>query len=180
MKAVNAPSSPSCALEDRQLDLVAELEWLAQAIDCVRVTARTRAACDALRAKLEQLVVLAQALHAVQCDAHDGALAPLFAAHAPIAAYLDEVYGWCEAITVSMLALARGLRRGDPVWTAFPRAEIGGAVAHVDRLARVVRDERRALGRRGEPFARLGEHLDGLASAASWLHVRPREAFAAR
>ena len=161
------------ALEDRQLDLVVDLEWFAQAIDGVASTLRTRAAIDALRARLEQLVRTTQALHAVQCDAHDAHLAPLFADDAPIAAYVDAVYGFCEADTVSMLAVARGLRRGDAVWTALPRAGIGRSIAQVDRLARAVGEERIALGARGEPFVRLAEHLDALTDAASWLHARP-------
>ena len=161
------------ALEDRQLDLVVDLEWFAQAIDGVASTVRTRSAIDALRARLEQLVLTTQALHAVQCDAHDPRLAPLFATEAPIAAYVDAVYAFCEAITVAMVAVARGLRRGDAVWTALPRAGIGRSIAQVDRLARAVCEERIALAARGEPFARLGEHLDVLTDASAWLHARP-------
>lgn len=161
------------ALEDRQLELVVDLEWFAQAIDGVPSTVRTCGAIDALRARLEQLVLTTQALHAVQCDAHDPHLAQLFATEAPIAAYVDAIYGFCEAVTVSMLAVARGLRRGDAVWTALPRAGIGRSIARVDLLARAVCEERIALRARGEPFARLGEHLDALAQATSWLHARP-------
>jgi hypothetical protein len=156
-------------LEDRQLDLVVDLEWLAQAIDGVPCALGTHAATEALRARLEQLVSATHALHAVQCDAHDPQLSSLFETDAPVDAYVDAVYDVCESAAASMLAVARSLSqvmRGNARRAASSLGLAGHSVANIARVAHAAVDARIDLAARGEPFVRLGVHLDALARAA--------------
>lgn len=158
---------------NRQLNLTVNLMCLTDAVREIPHDRSARAAADTLRARIQELHDVHDALNEIYCDAgHVAGLMPLFASDAPLSSYLSGIYLWCDDVIAALGALAAELRSLQPEWATLRRRLADASTWYFDGLPGEIRAALTRLEVVGpiEARARFEDDLEELFWSASWLH----------
>jgi hypothetical protein len=149
------------AIGEAQLQLTLDIFCLESAANVATYDPSARAASDTLRARIQELCDLRDALNEVYLEANTGRASQLFMPGRPFAAYVRGLHVWSCAVVASLTKVAGGLRALTPDWHEF-RKELESASAwFFDGLVADVRED---LLRSDVP--ELGERAEELFWAA--------------
>jgi hypothetical protein len=134
------------------------------------------AAAQSIRDRIADLHEVRSALAAVNLDACDARLAPLFAENGALTDYLRGLYTWTRALVRALEEIADGLRVLDPNWAllrariedfaSFYLVELEKPIAHAATILRLRHPE---LDNPNDPLVDFDEHLSQLFWAAAYL-----------
>lgn len=129
-----------------QLNLGVSLLCLDDAVGTMPYDRSAVAASETLRTRIQELTDLRDALNELYLDATDPSFAPLFAADAPLTAYLKGVYLWAGDVAIALDDLAKALRLLQPDWFALRTRLERAAMWYFDGLPNEIRPELARLG----------------------------------
>jgi hypothetical protein len=160
-------------LGDDDLNLTVSLLCLEQAAGSMPRDPSARAAAETLRMRIQDLVDLRDALHALVAHARDASIAHLFAPEEPLAVYVKGLYVWSAGVVDTLDELARALRELSPDWMRLRNRLDEASGFYFDGLVTKVRRQASAQhvhGRTTDATRALCDSLEEVFWAASWLH----------
>jgi hypothetical protein len=160
---------------DLLLDLAVRIEWLEQVLDSVPEPQASSGASAMLRGWAKALDELESAIVHFQEHLGDRRFARLFALGAPLAAYLGQLYSWCEEITIDFEALAVKLRRREPVLVLFPQKAVNDSFRRFQALSQPLRESfvqsRPTSSESQAAWSTFDSDLEELLWATEWMHM---------
>jgi hypothetical protein len=163
------------SLAEQHEGFAVDLQWLEQAVAGIPSDGSAAAPVSTLRAYLKDLGDVRDGADHVLRAAKAEAAAPLLAHASPLVQYLEGLYDWCEELLRSFEDIARGLRRGEPIWPVFDHHAVNRSFASFDRLTNLLHEDVRRVRAEhkgaAEPLRALDHRTEELFWAASWLHL---------
>jgi hypothetical protein len=156
-------------LDDDHLELARKVSWIERATFAIPTHERTR---PNVRACVKELCELGVALSRALAAIHDERAYPLLHHGSALIRYLHGVYDWLEDVLEAFEDMARAARE-ERILPLFRYRRFGRTFTDVDPLAATIQSDVRRLGiaSRGAGDRRLGEAMEELFWAASWLHL---------
>jgi len=168
-------SAGSTFFHDSLHDLAVQNEWLEQVLDGVPEPQASSDACAMLRGWAKTLAQLQASVAHFQQHARDKRFARLFAAGAPLTAYLARLYAWCAQLTVDFEAVAAKLRRNEPILGLLRQKDVNDSFAIFQELGEPLREsfvESRPMTLESQAAWRgFDEDLEELIWATEWMHM---------
>ncbi len=169
------PASGTHFFRDLLLDLAVRIEWLEQVLDGVPEPQASSGASAMLRGWAKALAEVQSAIVHFQEHLDDRRFAQLFALNAPLAAYLAQLYAWCDEITADFEVLAVKLRRKEPVLVLFPQRAVNDSFRRFQELSEPLRDSfvrsRPMSAESQTAWSTFDTDLQELLWATEWMHM---------
>jgi len=157
-------------LGDEQLTLQMSLLCVEHVVEGVPRDPSAHAAAHSLRARIDDLADLRNALNAVYLDAADPRMCAMLRHDGPLAEYLRGLYAWSKGVLRALEDVARELRVLSPDWAQLRTRLEDARAFYLDDLESAVRREAGALFvEEGDPLGELSAHVEDLFWAASYL-----------
>jgi hypothetical protein len=169
------PASGRTYFGDLLVDLAVRIEWLEQVLDSVPEPQASSDAQVQLRGWTKALHELHHGIVQVQAHLGDSRFAKLFALDAPLAAFLAQLYAWCEEITGDFESLAVKLRQQQPISALFSHRAVSASFKRFQQLNEALRDalaESRPMTPESQAaWKTFDSDFEELLWATEWMHM---------